>query len=221
LTGIRVLAIAAHPDDELLGCGGTLALHVKRGDIVTVAVLTQGRRGADWPTGYGPRAATIQLGIGDLRWLDFPDQAFDTIPMTTLVSAVERLVQETRPDTIYTHHGGDVNRDHQLVFQAVLVAARPTQSCVRSIYAFETASSTEWGYPRSFVPDTWVDISSTIGQKLHAVRCYESELRAYPHPRSTEALQNRARAQGNLCCLESAEVFMTVRRVIRDSETLD
>src|SRR5207237_1356255 len=112
-------------------------------------------------------------------------------------------------------HGGDVNRDHELLFKAALVATRPSEHCIGAVYAFDTASSTEWAYPRSFVPDTWVDISETLETKIAAMACYESEVRPYPHPRSLDALRNRARAWGNQTCLEAAEVFLTVPRTSR------
>jgi LmbE family N-acetylglucosaminyl deacetylase len=120
---------------------------------------------------------------------------------------------------VYCQYGGDINRDHQLLFKALLVATRPTEVSIDAVYAFETASSTEWAHPRTFTPDTWVDISATLPQKLAAMACYESELREYPHPRSLPALEHRARAWGNQHCLDAAEVFMTVRRAFRDGKT--
>lgn len=107
------------------------------------------------------------------------------------------------------------DRDHHLLSEAILVATRPTEPFLEQVLAFDTASSTEWAYPRRFVPDTWIDISSVLDRKLVAMQCYESELRECPHPRSLKALENKARAWGNQCCMEAAEVFMTVRRVHR------
>ena len=121
-----------------------------------------------------------------------------------------------RPDVVSCQFGGDVNRDHELVFDAVLVACRPTEAYLEGLFAFHTPSSTEWAFPRAFVPDTWVDISSTLERKLEAMACYESELRDYPHPRSLQALRHRAHAWGNESCMDAAEVFMTVRRTVRD-----
>jgi LmbE family N-acetylglucosaminyl deacetylase len=112
-----------------------------------------------------------------------------------------------------------LNRDHQLLFQATLVATRPPETCIEAVYAFDTASSTEWAYPRSFTADTWVDITDTLDLKIAAMACYESEVRAYPHPRSLEALRHRARAWGNQHCLDAAEAFMTVRRTLRNGQT--
>lgn len=218
----RVLVIAAHPDDELLGCGGTVALHARAGDHVTSVVVCEGESLRYGPEGVGQarhmRCAAEALGVTDVRGLGFPDQRLDTFTLTDVIAPLEAVVREVRPTIVYTQYGGDVNRDHQLLFQAVLVATRPVERHVRSVYAFDTASSTEWAYPRTFVPDTWVDISATLEAKLRAMACYESEVRDYPHPRSLRALEHRARAWGNQVLLDAAEVFMTVRRVHRDGQ---
>jgi LmbE family N-acetylglucosaminyl deacetylase len=218
-----VLAIAAHPDDEVLGCGGVLALHARAGDTVTTVIACEGESLRYGPGGVGQDAHVLQaartLGVQDVRRLRFPDQALDTIRLTELIAPLEAIVREVRPRVVYCQHGGDVNRDHHILFQAILVATRPTETCIDAVYAFDTASSTEWAYPRTFVPDTWVDISATLGVKLEAMACYESELRPYPHPRSLQALENRAQAFGNMVCVEAAEVFLTVRRVTRGGRT--
>jgi N-acetylglucosamine malate deacetylase 1 len=218
-----VLAIAAHPDDEVLGCGGVLALHARAGDSVTVVLACEGESLRYGPAGVGQdahvRRAAATLGVQDVRQLRFPDQALDTLRLTELIAPLEAVVREVRPRVVYCQHGGDVNRDHHLLFQAALVATRPTEACIDAVYAFDTASSTEWAYPRTFVPDTWVDIATTLEAKLAAMACYESELRPYPHPRSLRALEHRARAFGNQVCLDAAEVFMTVRRVARGGRT--
>jgi LmbE family N-acetylglucosaminyl deacetylase len=139
--------------------------------------------------------------------------------LTELITPLEAIVREVRPRVVYCQHGGDINRDHELLFKAILVATRPTEPYIEGIYAFDTASSTEWAYPNTFVPDTWVDIAGTLETKLAAMACYTSEVRDYPHPRSLDALRFRARAWGNRCCLEAAEVFMTVRRVMRNGSS--
>jgi LmbE family N-acetylglucosaminyl deacetylase len=218
-----VLVIAAHPDDELLGCGGTLALHAQAGDPVTVVVACEGESLRYGPEGVGQkghmeRAAQI-LGIGSLLHLGLPDQRLDTMTLLEVIQPLERIVQDVRPNVVYCHHGGDINRDHQLLFQAALGAVRPVHSFIEAVWAFDTASSTEWGYPRNFVPDTWIDISTTLDQKLRAMACYDSEVRPYPHPRSLEALRHRACAWGNQHCMEAAEVFVTVRRTLRNGQT--
>lgn len=219
----RVLVIAAHPDDEILGCGGTVALHVKAGDSVTSVVACEGESLRYGPGGVGQsehmRRAAAVLGVADVRPLGFPDQRLDTITLTEIIAPLEQLVRELEPEVVYCQHGGDINRDHELLFKAVLVATRPTEQSIAAVYAFDTASSTEWAFPRRFVPDTWVDISAVLEQKLSAMACYESELRPYPHPRSLEALRHRAHAWGNQQCLDAAEVFLTVRRALRRGQT--
>lgn len=218
----RVLVIAAHPDDELLGCGGTVALHARAGDEVTSVIACEGES-LRYPTGVGQaehmRLAATTLGVRDVRQLGFPDQRLDTRTLTDIITPLEDAIREVQPDIVYCQFGGDVNRDHQVLFQAILVATRPTVSSLRAVYAFDTASSTEWAFPRAFTPDTWVDISTTLDTKLAAMSCYESEIREYPHPRSLGALRHRAKAWGNQHCLDSAEVFMTVRRTLRDGQT--
>ena len=215
----RVLVIAAHPDDELLGCGGTVALHVGAGDAVTAVIACEGESLRYGPNGVGQRGhtrrAAAELGVADVRELGFRDQRLDTLPLTEIITPLEHVVREIRPQVVYCQYGGDINRDHEMLFKALLVATRPTEDSIEAVYAFDTASSTEWAYPRTFVPDTWVDISSTLDRKIAAMACYESEVRPYPHPRSLEALRHRAHAWGNQHCVDAAEVFMTIRRTLR------
>jgi LmbE family N-acetylglucosaminyl deacetylase len=218
----RILVIAAHPDDELLGCGGTVALHTRAGDEVTSVIVCEGESLRYGPGGAGQadaiRSAATTLGVTDVRTLGFADQRLETLALTDIITPLEKIVAEVQPRTVYCQYGYDINRDHQILFKALLVAVRPTVSCIRSVLAFDTASSTEWAYPRTFTADTWVDISTTLDAKLAAMACYESEVRDYPHPRSLGALRNRAKAWGNQHCLDAAEVFMTVRRTLRDGQ---
>jgi LmbE family N-acetylglucosaminyl deacetylase len=216
----NILVIAAHPDDELLGCGGTVALHTRSGDRVTSVIVCEGESLRYGTAGVGQadhmRSAAQTLGVDDVRALGFPDQHLDKHTLTDIITPLEKIVAEIEPAIVYCQFGGDINRDHQLLFKAALVAVRPTVPQIETVYAFDTASSTEWAFPRSFTADTWVDISSTLDTKLAAMACYESEVRDYPHPRSLGALRNRAKAWGNQHCLDAAEVFMTVRRTLRD-----
>lgn len=225
MSGRRILVVAAHPDDELLGCGGTVALHTSQGDRVQTVVAAEGESLRYGPEGVGQPAQMDEarriLGVERIHHLGFADQTLDQVALTELITRLEGVVREFQPEVVYTQWGGDVNLDHQLLFKAQLVATRPTEGHVRRILAFDTASSTEWGYPRDFVPDTWVDISATLDTKLRAMECYESEVRDYPHPRSIESLRNRAKAWGNQVCLPAAEVFMTIRDIRRNGETPD
>jgi len=217
-----VLVIAAHPDDEILGCGGTIALHVARGDIVHVMIacesesLRYSSRDQNVDMDRQMRQAARALGVDDVRQLGFPDQRLDTMPLIDLIAPLEHAIREIRPSVVYCQYGGDLNRDHQLLFKAALVAVRPMEEFIDAIFAFETLSSTEWAYPRTFAPDSWVDITDTLESKLAAMSCYRSELREYPHPRSLKAIRSKAEATGTQCCLAAAEAFMTVRRVSRD-----
>src|SRR5256885_16680459 len=154
----RVLVIAAHPDDEVLGCGGTVALHVRAGDEVHTAIACEGESLRYGPEGVGQaehmcRAART-LGVRDVRMLGFPDQRLDTLTLTDVIAPLAGLVRELHPDVVYCQHGGDVNRDHELLFKAAPVAPRPPPHRIGAADAVATARSTGLAYPRSLVPDT-------------------------------------------------------------------
>lgn len=219
----KILVIAAHPDDEILGCGGTIAKHIRNGDEVCVVILCEGdsHRNISQKTDeehHTLKAAKV-LGVKDVKMLGFKDQKLDTYSLTEIISPIEKIVNSYNPKIVYCQYGGDINRDHELLFKAMMVAVRPTVKSIESIYAFETSSSTEWAYPRSFIPDTWVDISMTLDLKLKAMACYETELRDYPHPRSLKSLEKKANAWGNQVCIDAAEVFMTVRKIVKYDQT--
>lgn len=223
MSNSRVLVIAAHPDDEVLGCGGAIGLHRDKGDAVTVVIATRGRSAEDSQSGQPQftytAAAMKVLDVPDFRFLGFPDQRMDTFGLTDIITPLEAVVREVRPKIVYCQYGGDINHDHNVLFRAALVALRPQEDYIQSILTFDTASSTEWAYPRTFIPDTWLDITQSLDRKIAAMACYEPELRDFPHPRSCEALRHRAAAFGTMCCLPAAEIFMTVRRVLRHGET--
>jgi LmbE family N-acetylglucosaminyl deacetylase len=218
-----VLVIAAHPDDEVLGCGGAIGLHRDAGHSVTVVIATRGRSAEDSVSGQPQftytAAAMKVLDVTDFRFLGFPDQRMDTFGLTDIITPLEQIVREIQPSVVYLQYGGDVNHDHNVLFRAALVALRPQEEFLRTIYTFDTASSTEWAYPRTFIPDTWLDVTTSLDRKLAAMACYEPELRPFPHPRSCEALRHRAAAFGSMCCMQAAEIFMTVRRTIRNGQT--
>ncbi|HVQ35681.1 MAG TPA: PIG-L deacetylase family protein [Candidatus Bathyarchaeia archaeon] len=219
---MNVLVIAAHPDDEILGIGGTVRRHVLAGDRVVSFIACEGismrydeehRRRLD---DHIRRAAEV-LGVDDIRQGDLPDQKLDTVPLVTIVAKIEELVREVKPAVVYTHFGGDVNHDHRVLFQAVQVAVRPYAApFVREVLAYETPSSTEWGTPDvhgAFVPDVYVDISETLEAKVRAFACYEREVREAPHPRSSASLRARAATWGSVIGVAAAEPLHVVRIV--------
>ncbi len=218
----NVLVIAAHPDDELLGVAGTIARHVADGDTVTCVVCSEGattRYEASAVTelqACGRRAAAV-LGAREVRFLGMRDQHLDALPILTVIQAIEAVVQEVAPTIVYSHHWGDVNRDHKVVNEAVMVACRPVGDAYpRSVLLFETPSSTEWSWPdpaTAFVPQHFVDISTTIERKLEAMACYTTELRPAPHPRSLDALRSRAAYWGQIIGRAHAEAFVVARQV--------
>lgn len=217
---MKIQVMAAHPDDEILGVGGTIAKHVARGDCLQLVILCEGVTMRYAPERHfevrqqSEKAAAI-LGVQDLVIRDFPDQKLDTMALSQVASEVETLVRAFRPDVIYTQFAGDINRDHRTLAEAVLVATRPYSApFVREILMYETPSSTEWGAPQltpTFQPNVFVDISNTLETKLNAFACYTAEICPAPHPRSLSALRDRARHWGSLVNCAAAEPFSSVR----------
>lgn len=215
----RVLVVAAHPDDEILGVGGTVAKHVQNGDIVHSVVMCEGeslRYKKDVGQDSAMEKAAEILGVKEVKHLNFPDQRLDTYTLTEIIKPLEEIAEEFKPNIIYCQFGGDINRDHQLLFDAANVAFRPMESWIEEFYAFYTLSSTEWAYPRTFEPNMWVDITETLDRKIEAFACYTSEVRSYPHPRSIEAIRNAAGFWGNMCCMDKAEAFVLIRKIERE-----
>jgi len=225
----RTLVVVAHPDDEILGCGGTIARITKDKDEVRVLILG---------TGISSRydnnkkksiiaeeistltncavLANDSVGVTDVVFEDFPDNAFDTVPLLDIIKRVEKEIDCFKPETILTHFRDDLNIDHKLTYQAVVTASRPsTGSSVKAIFSFEVLSSTEWGYPTNFSPNVFVDVSSTIQYKMDALQYYESEMKnGALYPRSFEGVQNNARLWGLKIGVEYAEAFELIRIII-------
>jgi N-acetylglucosamine malate deacetylase 1 len=218
-----VLIVAAHADDEALGCGGTIARHVAEGDKVNAVFLADGvsSRPSSGPQELSHRRlssenARLILGIQQNIYLEFPDNRLDTLPLIGIVQQLEVIIQKLRPHIIYTHHHGDLNVDHQVVHKATLTACRPMPLlCVRKIYAFEVMSSTEWATPGAapFVPNHFVDIGVHLETKMNALKAYEKEMRQTPHSRSSMHLECLARHRGHSVGVAAAEAFMTVRTI--------
>lgn len=215
----KILVIAAHPDDELLGCGGTIAKHSLAGDQVYTLIVCEGEslryQGQNINQSVYIKKSGDILGVKKNFQLGFPDQKLDTFSLVDIITPIEKIVRDLKPNIIYLQYGGDINRDHKIVFEASLVALRPIETFIEEIYSYYTVGSSDWGYPRTYTPDTWIDIAETINTKLTAFSEYISELRDYPHPRSLNSLRNLAVFTGNQVCLEYAESFMTIRKVKR------
>ncbi|MCY4237604.1 MAG: PIG-L family deacetylase [Rhodospirillaceae bacterium] len=224
-----VLVIAAHPDDEILGCGGTLARHTAGGDVVHLLIVAEGATSRDPNRDFGSREsdlaaikaaasrAAVVIGAEAPHMLGLPDNRLDTLPLLDVIKHIEAIVEAVMPEIIYTHHAGDLNVDHRIVHQAAVTACRPLPgSSVRAIYAFETVSNTEWqsgGDP--FRPQRWVDIEPFLESKRRALEAYAAEMRPFPHARSREAVEALARVRGAAVGLAAAECFMVVREVVR------
>jgi LmbE family N-acetylglucosaminyl deacetylase len=219
---MRVLIVAAHPDDEVLGAGGTVARHAGDGDDVRIVILCEGATVRYGPEGIAElneqahRAATV-LGATGLSVIGLPDQRLDTLPISDVAAPIEDAIREHDPVLVYTHFGGDVNRDHQIAAEAVAIAARPHAAPgVREVLMFESVS-TQWGATRfshrPFDPTVFVDVSETLETKLKAMTEYRLEVRDFPSPRSLEALRDQARYWGSRCNLPAAEAFVPLRIV--------
>lgn len=226
-----VLIVAAHPDDEILGVGGTAARHVAEGDVVYALILGEGQ------TSRGAHREDISreiveklhkntlesaeaVGFREVFFADFPDNRFDAVNLLDIVKAVEQKIREIQPQIVYTHYSGDLNIDHQCTARAVLTATRPmADCCVEELYAFETLSSSEWNFDYSaqpaFCPNVFVDITDYYEKKEQAMNCYVSELCTFPHPRSLTGMDVLSKTRGMAAGMERAEAFMALRIIRR------
>jgi len=215
----KILIVGAHPDDEILGVGGTILKHVKNGDQVKILILGDGeisRETGDIAKRQNQaQIAAMSLGVKDLILEKLPDNQFDSVPLLTIVKIVEKAIMEFKPEIIYTHHGADLNIDHQLTFRAVITACRPQPAFfVKKILTFETSSSTEWQSKASekiFLPNEYHDISEFIDKKIEILKNYQDELRPYPHPRSAEGVKILAQYRGIEVGYRFAEAFQIIR----------
>jgi LmbE family N-acetylglucosaminyl deacetylase len=222
----RVAVIVAHPDDEVLGCGGTIRRHTLAGDEVWTIILADGETSRD---GAGEkavadreaamRAAAEVLGVQHYATHRLPDNRLDTVPLLDLIKLVERHIGDIAPAAVYTHHAGDLNVDHRCVHQAVMTACRPRAGrAVTRLLCFETPSSTEWQSAPAeppFVPNWFVDISDVLEAKMKALQAYGREMKPWPHPRSYEGVEHLARWRGATIGCAAAEAFMLGREIRR------
>lgn len=219
---MNVLVIAPHPDDEILGVGGTIAKRVADGHDVYVCVVTKG---------YDPlfseelvvqarmecKSADKLLGVKDSIFLDFPAAMLEEIPRYKLNDGILSVVKKVKPDEVYIPHRGDMQLDHKMIVDAAMVALRPKyEHIVRRIYAYETLSETGWDIPNAmndFIPTVYEDISSTLDKKISAMKIFESQLEEFPNARSIEAMEALAKYRGATVTLDAAEAFMLIREI--------
>lgn len=220
----KILVIAPHADDEILGCGGTIAKHKQNGDEVFIIIATNASIGA--PDLFSPNDVKIirsealsahsLLGVDKTIFFDFPAPSLNTYPEFRISLEISKVIQELRPTQLYLPHPGDLHQDHKAIYRSSLVAARPQNSqTIRNIYTYETMSETEWA-PRNeshFIPNHYVDINNYLNLKLEAMACFKSQLKQEPHSRSLETLKSLSRYRGATVSLYAAEAFMVERQI--------
>lgn len=228
----RTLVVAAHPDDEVLGCGATMARIASEGGVVQTIFLADGESSRYLPSEIkshelvdrirnrkkaGDSAAEI-LGSLPPKYFDLPDNRLDTLSVLEIAKIIEKEIALFKPSRIITHFFGDINVDHQKVHEAVLIATRPQgDSSITEVMSFELPSSTEWRPPgagQNFSPNLFIDVHSFESQKFAALKAYESEMRPYPHPRSFEAVEALMKWRGATSNLRFAEAFMLLRGIL-------
>lgn len=231
LNGKRIMIVVAHPDDELLGLGATMNRLIKTGNVKThVVILGEGitsrsdvRDQEKWKKELAIHRKNISsaqkaIGYHSVSIYDFPDNRFDTVALLDIIKVIEKEKEKFKPDVIFTHHGGDVNVDHQRTFEAVITACRPMKhEKVKAIISFETPSGTEWrapSDPRHFLPNLFFSVEEkNIKAKIKGMESYEFEKRVYPHPRSPEALTIQAQRWGVAVGCAYAEAFCVIRSI--------
>ena len=229
----KILVVVAHPDDELLGLGGTLNHLVQDNKCqVHVVILGEGitsrsleRNTSDWVKELEEHKRNISdakklIGYQTLSTFDLPDNRFDSTPLLDIIKIIEGEKAKFQPDIVFTHHGGDLNIDHQRTFEAVMTACRPMEDeCVTTIITFETPSGTEWrasSDPRHFVPNFFVELQSKhLQAKVDAMECYAYEKRSFPHPRSSQGLRILAGYRGISVGKKYVEAFQIIRHIIK------
>lgn len=216
-----VLVVVAHPDDELLGVAGTLCKHRAAGEKVNILILANGEDSRDVGANSKRRlkqAHMVAKDLGATLYLeDFPDNQFDAVPLLKIAKSVEKIIDKVHPTIVYTHYSHDLNVDHRLACQAVMTACRPMPgTSVKSIFSFETLSTTEWQVKdsRQFCPNHYVDISEYLNAKKKLLRRYDNEMRDYPHPRSYSGVDILSWYRGLEVGVVSAEAFETIRTIV-------
>ena len=220
----RILVIAPHADDEVLGCGGTIKKFSEENDVY-VLIATNASNGA--PELYKQsgidnirsqaKEAHKLLGVKETLFLELPAPSLDTYPSFRSSNQISRILDEVKPTDLYLPHRGDIHNDHTHIFYAALVAARPINKCsVKRIYAYETLSETEWAPPSAdeyFIPNVYVDISLELEFKLNAMKFFTTQLKEFPHPRSLDGITHLAKYRGSTVSKQAAECFMLIREI--------
>jgi len=219
----KVLIVAAHPDDEVLGCGGTIARHIAEGDSVSILFLSTGVGSRE--IGQDPKEESLRkkskdtalgiLGIKNDYQCEFPDNQFDKVCLLEIVKEIEKVISVEKPNLIYTHFGGDLNIDHRVTYQAVVTASRPVPGgSVEEVLSFEILSSTDWTFgEQRFLPNVFIDISLYKENKMMALKAYEQEMRDHPHSRSLVNVNNLMLVRGSAVGVAAAEAFQLVRKI--------
>lgn len=219
---MRVLVIAPHPDDEIIGVGGTIAKRANDGDEVFVCVVTKGKSPIfnDEFIEQGRkecRKADKKLGVKETIFLDFPAVMLETVPRYEFNGKISEVVNSIKPDEVYIPHRGDMQIDHQMVVDAAMVAVRPRgNNYPKRVYAYETLSETGWNIPNivnEFIPTVYEDITDTYEMKLEAMAIFESQLSVFPEARSIGAIEALAKYRGATVSVKAAEAFSLVREV--------
>lgn len=219
---MKNLIIAAHPDDEILGCGGMICKSAKNGIESFVLILTDGTGGR-----YKKSMKEVLkkcainankiAGTKKVFFEAFPNQELDTIALSKIIKVIEKYIKDLRVENVFTHHAGDLNKDHRIVYEATITATRPViGQVVKRAYTYNVPSSTEWNHLENegiFVPNVFIDIKEEIKTKIEAVKSYISECRPYPFPRSPEAIRVHLNYWGLLAGMEYAEPFKLIRDI--------
>lgn len=224
---MKILVLAAHPDDETIGAGGTMARLAAEGHEVSLWIATEVYE-PTWPAHEKParraeaEKAAAALGVKSVRFGELPTMNLSSMPSIDLANIVSRAIKEHGPEVLIAPPSQDINSDHSAVFDAALVGARGLPgNAIRAFYAYEIGTTTRFAAPgKFFVPDTYVDVTDTFAKKLEAFKCYASEMRDFPHPRSAEGLEIVARERGLACGARYAEGFVTVSRRYAKTEKL-
>lgn len=223
---MNILIFAPHPDDEILGCGGAMAQFAERGDNVTVCIVTSGQppifdnsvaKKNKWPHNLYDEIMKSHsfLKVNETVFLGFPAAALEDVPRYILNGKVCELIQRVKPEIVFIPHFGDMQKDHTIVVESVMVAVRPREAHrVQKVYAYETLSETEWNIPHVaniFIPNTFVDITDFFDRKIKAMSCYQSQLASFPEARSIGAVEALAKLRGSTMGADRAEAFMLIR----------